>query len=268
MAVAGSLLLALAPVWAVVLGAVGVDMLRCPRDRGRLFYRERRISCGRPFDLLKLRTLPIDRLKIDRSFVAELAGKGLSNELVEAIVSLGRGLSVPVTAEGVESAAILEKLQGMGQLKGQGYLYGYPEDGAATRERLAGQSLLTGSEVAPAPPPLSNSERKHSWNWSEAVSSIGLLLWTAAGGCNGGCAREWLRRIGRRAPWGGPVSEAHARWRRACLGNVLPARAADRVHIRSAVFTRAQHGAPPLCGCTVGCARHARARRAAPYGTP
>jgi lipopolysaccharide/colanic/teichoic acid biosynthesis glycosyltransferase len=55
--VSGSLLVALTPVWAVVLGAVAIDMLRCPRDRGRLFYRERRISAGRAFDLLKLRTL-------------------------------------------------------------------------------------------------------------------------------------------------------------------------------------------------------------------
>jgi lipopolysaccharide/colanic/teichoic acid biosynthesis glycosyltransferase len=55
--VSASLLVALAPVWAVVLGAVGLDMLRCPRDRGRVFYRERRISRGRPFDLFKLRTL-------------------------------------------------------------------------------------------------------------------------------------------------------------------------------------------------------------------
>ena len=56
-AIAASLLVALAPVWAVVLGAVGLDMLRCPRDRGRVLYRERRISRGRSFDLLKLRTL-------------------------------------------------------------------------------------------------------------------------------------------------------------------------------------------------------------------
>ena len=49
--------MALAPVWAVVLGAVGLDMLRCPHDRGRVFYRERRVSQGRSFDLLKLRTL-------------------------------------------------------------------------------------------------------------------------------------------------------------------------------------------------------------------
>ncbi|HET9289100.1 MAG TPA: sugar transferase [Gaiella sp.] len=56
-AVSGSLLVALTPVWAVVLGAIGVDMLRCPQDRGRLIYRERRITRGRPFELLKLRTL-------------------------------------------------------------------------------------------------------------------------------------------------------------------------------------------------------------------
>ena len=58
----GSLLVALTPLWAVVLGAVAIDMLRCPRDRGRLFYRERRISAGRAFELLKLRTLREDVL--------------------------------------------------------------------------------------------------------------------------------------------------------------------------------------------------------------
>ena len=57
MAVSAWLLVVLTPVWAVVLGAIGVDMLRCPQDRGRVLYRERRISRGRPFELLKLRTL-------------------------------------------------------------------------------------------------------------------------------------------------------------------------------------------------------------------
>jgi len=110
--------------------------------------------------LAQLRTLPIDRLKIDRSFVAELAEEGISNELVEAIVSLGRGLSLPVTAEGVESVAILQALQRMGRLKGQGYFYGHPEDAAATRERLAGKHLLTESEAAPALLPLSGTQRR------------------------------------------------------------------------------------------------------------
>lgn len=47
----------LAPVFAVALAAMGLDMLRARRDRGRLLYRERRISRGREFDLLKFRTL-------------------------------------------------------------------------------------------------------------------------------------------------------------------------------------------------------------------
>lgn len=47
----------LAPVWAVVLGLIGVQTLRRPEDRGPLLYREPRVSRGRVFQLLKLRTL-------------------------------------------------------------------------------------------------------------------------------------------------------------------------------------------------------------------
>ena len=86
--------------------------------------------------LAQLRSLPFDRLKIDRSFVAEMAAGGAGGELVETIISLGKGLSLPVTAEGVENAETLALLKQMGQLKGQGYLYGRPEDAAATRKRL------------------------------------------------------------------------------------------------------------------------------------
>ena len=108
--------------------------------------------------LSQLRTLPFDRLKIDRSFVAELARDDMSNDLVEAIVSLGRGLSLPVTAEGVETPAILQALQTMGELKGQGYLYGYPEDAATTRERLAKLDMLTDCVPAPVPVATEQSE--------------------------------------------------------------------------------------------------------------
>ena len=61
-AVSASLLVVLAPVYAVAAGLVALDMLRCPRDRGRLVYREARISAGREFQLLKLRTLREDVL--------------------------------------------------------------------------------------------------------------------------------------------------------------------------------------------------------------
>jgi lipopolysaccharide/colanic/teichoic acid biosynthesis glycosyltransferase len=51
------LALLLSPVVAVVWVVMGVDMVVCARDRGGWVYRERRISRGREFDLLKLRTL-------------------------------------------------------------------------------------------------------------------------------------------------------------------------------------------------------------------
>ncbi|MXO72475.1 EAL domain-containing protein [Altererythrobacter buctensis] len=100
--------------------------------------------------LAQLRSLPFDRLKIDRSFVTEMTRDGGNSELVRAIISLGRGLSMPVTAEGIEDMEILEALQEMGHLKGQGYLYGRPEDAEATRQRLAEMKLL--AEAAPPLP--------------------------------------------------------------------------------------------------------------------
>lgn len=115
--------------------------------------------------LSQLRSLPFDRLKIDRSFVTEIASEDVSGELVRAIVSLGKGLSLPVTAEGIENGHVLEKLRGLGEIKGQGYLYGRPEDAATTRLRLAKLGLLL-KRLAPvlvepaAPEEQDEAERK------------------------------------------------------------------------------------------------------------
>ncbi len=56
------LLVVLSPVFAFLFVAMGVDMVRRPRDRGPWLYRERRISRGREFDLLKFRTLRRDAI--------------------------------------------------------------------------------------------------------------------------------------------------------------------------------------------------------------
>lgn len=53
----------LAPVLAAIWLAMAVNMLRHPRDRGGWLYRERRVSRGREFDLLKFRTLRVDALE-------------------------------------------------------------------------------------------------------------------------------------------------------------------------------------------------------------
>ena len=92
--------------------------------------------------LAQLRSLPFDRLKIDRSFVTELADDAANLKLVEAIVSLGKGLNLPITAEGIESDVVLQVLRRMGKMKGQGFLYGKPQDAQDTQVMLASRDLL------------------------------------------------------------------------------------------------------------------------------
>lgn len=92
--------------------------------------------------LEQLRSLPFDRLKIDRSFISELRGEDGNSKIVDAIIALGNGLNMPITAEGIEDGEILDALKTMGQLKGQGYHYGQPETAAQVRERLSGTGKL------------------------------------------------------------------------------------------------------------------------------
>ena len=113
--------------------------------------------------LAQLRSLPFDRLKIDRSFVSELTKEGANSQVVEAIVSLARGLGLPITVEGVENSSVLELLRTLGNLNGQGYLYGRPEDAAQTLARLAKKGLLVSAEKAnsgeqPSEPPSGNAD--------------------------------------------------------------------------------------------------------------
>ncbi|RXZ66428.1 putative bifunctional diguanylate cyclase/phosphodiesterase [Pelagerythrobacter rhizovicinus] len=93
--------------------------------------------------LAQLRSLPFDRIKIDRSFVSEMGQDGDGSKIVDAIVSLGEGLGMPITAEGIEDDAVLARLRELGQLKGQGYIYGRPETIEQVRERLGALGRLT-----------------------------------------------------------------------------------------------------------------------------
>ncbi|ANU08243.1 putative bifunctional diguanylate cyclase/phosphodiesterase [Paraurantiacibacter namhicola] len=95
-------------------------------------------------NLSQLRSLPFDRLKIDRSFVTELGGESDSGAMVGAIVALGRSMGMPIVAEGVENETVLAQLAKLGELEGQGYFYGHPADAAATREMLRKEGRLAG----------------------------------------------------------------------------------------------------------------------------
>lgn len=98
--------------------------------------------------LEQLRSLPFNRLKIDRTFISELSELDGKSRIVDAIVSLGRGLDMPIIAEGIENEDILKALRQIGDLKGQGYLYGKPETAEAVRERLSTKGLLSPSVTA------------------------------------------------------------------------------------------------------------------------
>lgn len=102
--------------------------------------------------LAQLRSLPFDRLKIDRSFVTAMPSNRDNATIVQAITSLGEGLGLPITAEGVENAEVVAELQKLGQFMAQGYLYGRPEPAEKTRERLSRLGMLaeTGTTEAPA----------------------------------------------------------------------------------------------------------------------
>ena len=68
-----------------------------------------------------LRKLPIDKLKIDRSFVSDLATSTDAASIVKAIISLAHSLRLKVVAEGVETAAQLEQLRELGCDQYQGF---------------------------------------------------------------------------------------------------------------------------------------------------
>jgi diguanylate cyclase (GGDEF)-like protein len=102
--------------------------------------------------LAQLRSLPFDRIKIDRSFVSELGQGGDGSKIVNAIVTLGEGLGMPITAEGIEDDAILASLRDLGRLKGQGYIYGRPETIEQVRERLQALGRLAGAGLTATEP--------------------------------------------------------------------------------------------------------------------
>ena len=73
-----------------------------------------------------LRSFPIDKIKIDRSFVADLVDSTDSAAIVRAVVGLGHDLGIETTAEGVETSDQAVMLTAMGCTAGQGYLYARP----------------------------------------------------------------------------------------------------------------------------------------------
>jgi diguanylate cyclase (GGDEF)-like protein len=101
-----------------------IDALRQLRDMGIKLAID---DFGTGYSSLSyLKKLPINRLKIDRSFVQDLADDNDDAAIVKAIVSLGHSLQLEIVAEGVETPYQENYLRQLGCEMGQGYLYSQP----------------------------------------------------------------------------------------------------------------------------------------------
>jgi len=76
--------------------------------------------------LVYLKKLPVDEIKIDRSFVTDLLSNSDSLVIVRSIIDLAHNLGMSVTAEGVETVEVWEKLSSLGCDVSQGYYSGPP----------------------------------------------------------------------------------------------------------------------------------------------
>jgi diguanylate cyclase (GGDEF)-like protein/PAS domain S-box-containing protein len=76
--------------------------------------------------LAQLQAFPVDEIKIDRRFVAQMERDDRDAAFVGAILALGKSLSVEVVAEGIEGSGQQQLLADQGCHLGQGYLFGYP----------------------------------------------------------------------------------------------------------------------------------------------
>jgi diguanylate cyclase (GGDEF)-like protein len=95
-----------------------------------------------------LHRMPIDEVKIDRSFVAGLGGDGVNTAIVASVISLAHAMNLVVVAEGVETVEQLERLRTLGCDFAQGYLIATPMSPDAIDDFLAAESAGLAMPVA------------------------------------------------------------------------------------------------------------------------
>ncbi len=84
----------------------------------------------------RLQRLPVDKLKIDRSFIASVESDAQSREIVRIIIMLAHGLGLKVVAEGIETRSQLDQLRAFDCDLAQGFLFSRPVEAMRSAELL------------------------------------------------------------------------------------------------------------------------------------
>jgi diguanylate cyclase (GGDEF)-like protein len=100
--------------------------------------------------LTYLSRLPVDQMKIDKSFIARLLDSERDRAIVRSIVDLGRHLGLEVVGEGITSPAVRQLLAEMGCGLGQGFLFSRPIDGSLVPALLESRGLVPAQLGVPA----------------------------------------------------------------------------------------------------------------------
>lgn len=94
-----------------------------------------------------LRSFPFDKIKIDRSFMADLTSRQDSQAIIRAVIGLGQSLGMSTTAEGVETEEQLEMVRAQGCSEVQGFLFSPPLPPVALANLLAREAAKAEAEV-------------------------------------------------------------------------------------------------------------------------
>jgi predicted signal transduction protein with EAL and GGDEF domain len=90
--------------------------------------------------LTHVQKLPLDRIKVDRSFVNEVTSDPTSRAIIKTTVDLCRNLGISCVFEGIETEQQLDALLGLGGTVMQGYLFGRPMSEDKALEHINGES--------------------------------------------------------------------------------------------------------------------------------
>jgi EAL domain-containing protein (putative c-di-GMP-specific phosphodiesterase class I) len=98
-----------------------------------------------------LKKLPIDKLKIDQSFVRDIPGNSDDIAIAEAIIGLGKALNLKVIAEGIETPDQVSFFKSHAGIEGQGYHFSRPIEAEKMQRYLVGCSVVDEARAAPLP---------------------------------------------------------------------------------------------------------------------